>query len=147
MKLSQLNARAKADAGVEIPLRDHITGKPLIDGDKPLMVIVRGSAAHLDEDAMRASILARKALETMAKDGEAVLTEDMHRITIMQALPYVAGFRNVELDDGSPATEADARAVLDLTKWREPTEAQPGISFAQQVIAAVAEADAALGNG
>jgi hypothetical protein len=127
-----------------MPLRHRKTNEPLIDGDKPLMVIVKGSEARLDPDAVRTALQAQKDLRS--HEGDVILTEDLHRATVLQAIPHVAGFRNVELEDGTPATAADAATVLNLTKWRMPTEAEPGMSFAQQVLAFVAEADAALGN-
>lgn len=145
MKITELDARAKAGKGVEMHLRDHYTDEPLMDGDKPLIVLVKGTQAHMDPEAVRAGLQARKA--ALAGDDGLVLTEDLHRATVLQALPYIAGFRNVEMEDGTPATAADAEAVLGLTKWRAPTDEQPGRSFAQQVLDFVAEADAALGNG
>lgn len=157
MKITELDARTKAGAGVEMHLRNHITDEPLLDGDKPLIVLVKGTQARMDPEAVRAGLIAQgkigaqlRKMKQAIENGEEpdpVIFEEVHRAKMLQALPYVAGFKNVEMEDGRPATVDDALTVLDLTRWRAPTEDKPGRSFAQQVLDFVAEADAALGNG
>ena len=152
MKLSAINRRARSDAGLPLHLRDPETNEPLMDGDKALMILVRGSAGPEAQNASRAAIRYLREL----REGEAKIevAEDFHQLVVRQALPFVAGLVNFERDDGTPATVDDAYAVLDsvLSKPLKVDEDGKPIkdqrrSFAQQVLDFVSEADRELGNG
>ena len=143
MNFADLDMRGRADAGRELQLRHPVTNEPLTDeAGNPLIVLVRGSTGPLAQEGIRASVRVARDL----KGVEAEIVEDIHRFAVSQAVPFIAGFRNVDSEPGQPATVDDAERFLNLTIWRAPTEAEPGKSFAQQVLDFVGEVDRFLAH-
>lgn len=96
---------------------DPWTGEPMMDGDKPCRVIVRGTASKSVQAAMRAkakaAMMSKKAKGDDA-DEEARVMEDVHMQLCEGAAPFIVGFENVKNGD-KPATADDAMWFLDLT--------------------------------
>tara|TARA_R110002020_G_scaffold95937_10_gene230127 strand:+ start:7860 stop:8369 length:510 start_codon:yes stop_codon:yes gene_type:complete len=117
MDFNQFNTRAHAEAGTPMQIVDPWTGEPMMDGDKPCRVIVRGTASKSVQAAMRAkakaAMMSKKAKGDDA-DEEARVMEDVHMQLCEGAAPFIVGFENVKNGD-KPATADDAMWFLDLT--------------------------------
>lgn len=117
MDFNQFNARAHAEAGTPMQIVDPWTGEPMMDGDKPCRVIVRGTASKSVQAAMRAkakaAMMSKKAKGDDA-DEEARVMEDVHMQLCEGAAPFIVGFENV-MNGDKPATADDAMWFLDLT--------------------------------
>lgn len=113
MDFSKLDSRTRAEKGVPMQILDPWTGEPIMDGDKPCRVIVRGTASRTAQAQMRER--QRAAMEKKPKDGEeeARVMEDIHDELCESAAPFIVGFENVSNGD-KPATADDARWFLDL---------------------------------
>ncbi|WP_411975926.1 hypothetical protein [Sulfitobacter faviae] len=115
---AKYNSRAAAEAGAPMQLLDpNYPHEPIMDGDKPCRVIVRGVASK----SMQAKLRAKQKAAMMSKkakgddeEDEARVMEDVHMQLIEGAAPFVVGFENVERD-GKPATVDDVEWFLDLT--------------------------------
>jgi hypothetical protein len=114
---SNYNARDAAEKGTPMQLMDPWTGEPIMDGDKPCRVIVRGTASRSMQAKMRAkqkaAMMSKKAKGDDADDEVRVL-EDVHMQLCEGAAPFIVGFENVSKGD-KPATAEDAEWFLDLT--------------------------------
>jgi hypothetical protein len=116
MDFTKFDTRARAEAGTPMQILDPWSGEPMMDGDKPCRVIVRGTASKSIQSAMRAKQRAKMQSEKDGgkKDTEAVVMEDIHNQLCEAAAPYISGFENVSFGD-VPATADDAMRFLDLT--------------------------------
>jgi hypothetical protein len=117
MDFNNYNSRAAAETGQPMQIMDPWTGAPIMDGDKPCRVIVRGTASK----SMQAKLRAKQKAAMMAKkakgkddDDEARVMEDIHNQLCEAAAPFIVGFENVTKGD-KPATAEDAEWFLDLT--------------------------------
>lgn len=111
------NSRAAAETGQPMQIMDPWTGEPIMDGDKPCRVIVRGTASK----SMQAKMRAKQKAAMMSKkdkgkddDDDARVMEDVHNQLCEGAAPFIVGFENVSKGD-KPATADDAEWFLDLT--------------------------------
>ena len=115
MDFSKFDSRAQAEIGTPMQIMDPWTGEPMMDGDKPCRVIVRGTASKSMQAKMR-----EKQKLAMAKkkpkdgDDDARVMEDVHNQLCEGAAPFIVGFENVAKGD-KPATAMDAEWFLDLT--------------------------------
>lgn len=124
MDFNQFNARAHAEAGTPMQIVDPWTGEPMMDGDKPCRVIVRGTASKSVQAAMRAkakaAMMSKKAKGDDA-DEEARVMEDIHMQLCEGAAPFIVGFENVHRGkrlctvDGVEDDVSDVVWFLDLT--------------------------------
>jgi len=118
MDFNKYNSRAYAETGSPMQILDPWTGEPMMDGDKPCRVIVRGTASKSVQAAMRAkqkaAIMSRKAKGAKPEDEEVRVMEDVHNTLCEEAGPYILGFENV-MNGDKPATAEDALWFLDLT--------------------------------
>ena len=118
MDFNTQDARAHAEAGSAMQIMDPWTGEPMMSGDKPCRVIVRGTASKSVQAAMRAkqkaAIMSKKAKGDTADDDEARVMEDVHMQLCEGAAPFIVGFENV-LNGTKPATAEDAMWFLGLT--------------------------------
>ena len=131
----------------EIPRQLHLRGPdglPMVDGDKPVIVLHKGASAP----SVQAAVLdyARKQM-TAPKVDDPLVPLIMHEDSIRKALLLITGFQNMERD-GKPCTAADAEWVLRKTMWKGARGADGKLlrpSFAQQVLeAAESEPDPLL---
>ena len=118
MDFSKFDSRAVAEAGQPMQIVDQWTGEPIMDGDKPCRVIVRGTASRSMQAKLRAkqkaAMMSKKAKGDDAEEDEARVMEDVHMQLCEGAAPYIVGFENVSKGD-KPATADDAEWFLDLT--------------------------------
>jgi hypothetical protein len=117
MDFSKFDSRAQAEAGFDMQIVDEWTGEPMMDGDKPCMVIVRGASSPTMQAKMRAAqkaaMMSEKAKGKDEDDGPLVM-EDTHKQLCESAAGFIMGFKNVNRGD-VPATADDALWFLDLT--------------------------------
>jgi hypothetical protein len=117
MDFSKFDTRARAEVGVAMQIMDSITGDPIMDGDKPCRVILRGVASRSIQEQQRARLTA--AAQKQTEDGEVSVRvmEDIHAELCEAAAPFILGFENVARpeDGGRPLTAEDAMWFLDLT--------------------------------
>ena len=117
MDFNKFDSRAKAEAGTAMQIMDPWTGDPMMDGDKPCKVILRGTASKSMQAKMRAkqkAAMMSKKTKGKDDDEEARVMEDIHNQLCEAAEPYIMGFKNVNNGD-RPATADDAMWFLNLS--------------------------------
>ena len=115
MDFNKFDSRALAEVGTPMQIMDPWSGEPMMDGDKPCRVIVRGSASKTMQSLMRSKQRDAMAAHKKGKgDDEARVMEDVHNQLCEGAVPFVVGFENVSNGD-VPATAADAAWFFDLS--------------------------------
>jgi len=116
MDFSKFDSRAQAEIGTPMQILDVWTNEPMMDGDKPCRVIVRGTASKTMQAKMRAkqkaAMMSKK--DKGDKDDVARVMEDIHNQQCEAAAPFIVGFENVSRGD-KPATAEDAEWFLDLS--------------------------------
>lgn len=114
MDFTKLDNRAAAETGARHHILHPVTREPMGKGKDAAIVIVRGVASRTVQAAIRIKQKSRAA--NAKSDSLKKIMDDTHNDSIDSALPYIAGFENVEMD-GKPVTtdEADIRRWLDLT--------------------------------
>lgn len=137
MDFSAFNSRRGAEAGAEMTIRHPVTGEPILHGDKPCVVIVRGTESPSAQAAL-AAVRKRRMGEEKGKgksdDGQSMA--DLHASLVDAAVPLIMGFRHVSLS-GRELTADDAQEFLDLNMvtLELDDEGQPkALSFAEQVL-------------
>lgn len=128
MDFSQFDSRTAADVGAEMAIMHPATGSPILHGEEPCIVVVRGAEGPSAQAALRAARKRRAGTEP--KEDERTL-EDVHNSLVDAAEPLIVGFRHVSLG-GKELTAADARAFLGLNMLNGQEGEQ---SFAEQVLA------------
>lgn len=115
MDFNKFDSRAQAETGTPMQIMDPWTGEPMMDGDKPCRVIVRGVASKTMQAKMRAKQkAAMMSKKSKGDDDEARVMEDVHNQLCEGAAPFIVGFENVNRGDVA-ATADDADWFLDLT--------------------------------
>ena len=118
MDFNKFDSRAIAEAGSPMQILDVWTDEPMMDGDKPCRVILRGTASASMQAKMRAAqkaaMMSKKSKGKDAEDDEARVMEDIHNQMCEAAAPFIMGFENVKNGD-KPATAEDAIWFLNLT--------------------------------
>jgi len=114
MDFSKFDSRAQAEIGTPMQILDQWTSEPMMDGDKPCRVIVRGTASKTMQGRMRDKQRAAMSRKGKDKDEEARVMEDVHNQLCESAAPFIVGFENVSRGD-RPATAEDAEWFLDLS--------------------------------
>lgn len=115
MDFNKFDSRSRAEAGAPMQILDPITGEPIMDGDKPCRVIVRGVASKSMQAKLREK--QKAAMANKPKEGEedeARVMDDVHRQLCEGAAPFIVGFENVNKGD-KPATVDDVEWFLDLS--------------------------------
>tara|TARA_R110000850_G_scaffold236171_1_gene361011 strand:+ start:660 stop:1169 length:510 start_codon:yes stop_codon:yes gene_type:complete len=117
MDFNKFDSQAIAEAGTAMQILDEWTNEPMMDGDKPCKVILRGTASASMQAKMRAAqkaaMMSKKAKGKDDEDDARVM-EDVHNQMCEAAAPFIMGFENVNNGD-KPATAADAIWFLKLT--------------------------------
>lgn len=168
MDFSKFDNRTPAENGLPMDVKDPDTGEIVTHEGQPCQVIVRGTASKTIQDSIR-----RQQQEQMAKpkpkEGEsqeeekARVLEDVHESLVTQAIPFVAGFVNIERPDGRgtrplTADEDDVRWFLGLTfptlglaaekdEKGESKFEMKNEPFAQQVLTFASRSFSSMGNG
>lgn len=122
MDFGNFDTRAAAEIARAIPIRAQATGEPILDGDKPCEVIIRGAASRSAQASAKAQATARAAFakQNRAKGDDAKVAGDLHTQLVQAAIPLIVGFHNVQRkgDDGKlrdlTGDEEDVKWFLDL---------------------------------
>lgn len=149
MDFSQFDERGRDEAGTPHPILHPDTGAPIIDPETgaPCMVLVRGITAP----SVVAAEVARSRSGMFTPEAAKQLTlPEAHDKAVEVALPFIAGFQNVNRGD-RPATEEDAAWFLSMNMPRLGTGPDGEITianktFAQQILDIVQQQRATLGN-
>lgn len=132
MDFNSFNSRALAETGAEMTIRHPGTGKPILHGEDPCVVIVRGTESASAQAALKAARQRRMGEEKPDEAGRSL--EDLHSDMVEAALPLILGFRHVSLG-GKDLTAADARAFLGLNMINGEQDADgKGLSFVEQIL-------------
>ncbi len=148
MDFSKFDQRGRDEAGIPFPILHPETGQPIVDPDsgKTCMVLVRGPTAP---SVTKAEAARFRAGVMTAEDAAKKTLAEVHDYTVEVALPFIAGFENVNRGD-EPATEADAAWFLSLNFPRIEKDGDgwkiANKTFAQQIADRVTEAREQLGN-
>lgn len=149
MDFSQFDQRGRDEIGTPHQILHPDTKEPVVDPDTglPCMVLVRGPTAP---SVTRAEVARSRAGMMTAETVEAMTLHEAHDRAVEVALPFIAGFQNVNRGD-APATEADAAWFLgmNMPRFEKGEDGQFFIAnktFAQQIIDIVTAGRAALGN-
>ena len=119
--LSKFDSRTAAETPRPYHLRHQGNGEPIIDGDTPCIVLVKGAASRSAQSAIRAEeqerMKALKGARNKAEETQAL--EDLHQTLCKAAARFIAGFEGMQTagDDGQPRAmdERDIAKFLDLT--------------------------------
>jgi len=117
MDISKFDSRTRAEAGAPMQIKDPISKEPIMDGDKPCRVIVRGTASKSMQAKMREkqkALMAKKPKKGKDDEDEARVMEDVHQQLCEGAAPFIVGFENMERE-GRPMTLDDVEWFLDLS--------------------------------
>lgn len=164
---SKFDNRGPAETGQRLELLDPSVreGEPLLDGQKPCAVIVRGSTARSVQMEMRKRQKAKMTGKNGGKAEEARVMEDVHADLCDTAAPLIVGFENIHRDGRALTTEPDdVRWFLDLTfpvmGVKEDEDGEPILNaagnvqfqmrnnpFAKQIADFSSEQALKLGNG
>lgn len=143
MDFTKLDSRTAADTARPLHIRHQVTGEPIMDGDKPCIVMVMGSASRSIQTAIKNQAQADMRRAKNEKDDARAL-EDLQSAMIVAAERLIVGFENINRGD-KPATKADAAWFLDLNfvsmshqlrkdegEWRKASFAQQVVDFAAE---------------
>ena len=116
MDFSTFDTRSTAEAGTPMQIKDAFTGEPIMDGDKPCRVLVRGVASKTAQAEMRERQRAAMTAEPETDADDTRVMEDAHNDLCGAAAPFIIGFENVDRGDRPcEATPDDIEWFLDLT--------------------------------
>lgn len=117
MDFTAFNSRAAAEAGAAMTILHPVEGTPIMHGDEPCAVIVRGTESPSAQKALAALRKARMAEKQPAGEDAPAKDDDsmaeLHESLVEAAVPLVLGFKHVSLGDRE-LTAADAREFLNL---------------------------------
>lgn len=114
MDFSKFDTRGRAERGTPMQILDEWSREPIMDGDKPCRVLVKGIASASFQASQREKL---RAASGKAKKDDTRVMEDVHNSLIADAMPFIAGFENIEHADGHAleATAEDIRWFLNLS--------------------------------
>lgn len=141
MDFSNLDSRTGGENGAPLHILHPITGKPMMDGDKPCIVHVTGAEAP----SFQAAAKELNAAQMKAEDTDDQKTlEDLHHEIVGRAKHLITGFENIE-NGGEPATP-EWFLNLQMIDFRAAQKGKVDLSFASQVLAFANDRANYLGN-
>ena len=141
MDFGKFDSRAAAEQGRDLQLKHPATGDLIFDGDKPCIVVVRGTESREAQKAL-AKIRSMK-MQADGKEDEASL-EEMHAKLVETAMPLVVGFKNISRGDNAAKAPADIEWLLNLQLINGVDGEK---SFVEQVVDFATKRANFLGNG
>ena len=111
MDFTAFDSRAAAEQGRELHLQHPATAEPIFDGDKPCIVIIRGTESR---EAQAALAKIRKMKVAEDKEADEASLEDMHGRLVETAMPLVIGFKNINRGDKPAKAPDDVEWFLNL---------------------------------
>jgi hypothetical protein len=146
MDFTKFDSRAAAEQGRDLHLQNPATAEPIFDGDKPCIVVVRGTESREAQAALakwrRIKMAQDKKDGKDSGDDEASL-EDMHQRLVETAIPLVIGFKNINRGDKPAKAPADVEWFLNL-QLINGVEGER--SFVEQVVNHATKRSNFLGN-
>lgn len=113
-------------------IRHPGTGNPILHGEEPCVVMVRGTESASARAALKAARQRRMGEEKPDEAGRSL--EDLHVDMVEAVLPLILGFRHVSLGC-KELTAADAAAFLSLNMINGEQGADgKGLSFVEQIL-------------
>lgn len=151
MDFTKKDARGAAEVPMFCALRWPETGEPIMDGGKPVGVMVLGAMARSVQAALKDEARA-KMQSAKDKDDELRALEDIQRDFVKSASRLTVGFVGVQRGDREAIAPDDCEWFYDLNLFSTasltaPKKGWQGQSFAQQVLAFSNDASNYLGNG
>jgi hypothetical protein len=143
MDFTAFDSRAAAEQGRELHLQHPATGEPIFDGDKPCIVIIRGTESR-EAQAALAKIRKIKVAEDDDKKADEASLEDMHGRLVETAIPLVIGFKNINRGDKHAKAPDDVEWFLNLQLINGVDGER---SFVEQVVNYATKRSNFLGNG
>lgn len=143
MDFGKFDSRAAAEEGRDLQLEHPATGELIFDGDKPCIVVVRGTESR---DAQKALAKVRK-MKMQADNGESpdeLSLEEMHSRLVETATPLVVGFKNINRGNKAATVPDDVEWFLNL-QLINGVEGEK--SFVEQVVNFATKRANFLGNG
>ena len=119
--LNTFDVRSAAEKPIPLHLRHQSSGAPIMDGDTPCIVLVKGASSRSAQAAIRAEEQERmRALKEAKTDADqAQALEDLHQTLCKAAARFIAGFQGMQTtgEDGNPRAmdSRDITRFLDLT--------------------------------
>jgi hypothetical protein len=141
MDFTAFDSRAAAEQGRELHLQHPATAEPIFDGDKPCIVIIRGTESR---EAQAALAKIRKMKVAEDKEADEASLEDMHGRLVETAMPLVIGFKNINRGDKPAKAPDDVEWFLNL-QLINGIEGER--SFVEQVVNYATKRSNFLGNG
>ncbi len=141
MDFTAFDSRAAAEQGRELHLQHPATAEPIFDGDKPCIVIIRGTESR---EAQAALAKIRKMKVAEEKEADEASLEDMHGRLVETAIPLVIGFKNINRGDKPAKAPEDVEWFLNL-QLINGIEGER--SFVEQVVSYATKRSNFLGNG
>lgn len=149
MDFSTFDQRGRDEAGRAHQILHPDTQEPVFDPDSgaACMVLVRGPTAP---SVVRAEVARSRSAMITEEDAASMTLAEVHERNVEVALPFIAGFQNVNRGD-KPATEADAAWFLGMNmprieKAEDGSFHMANKTFAQQIIDVVLAEREKLGN-
>ena len=149
MDFTKKDARGAAETAQFCALRWPETGKPIMDGDKPVGAMVVGASARTVQAALKAD--QRAKLQSAKGEDETRALADIQADLVKSAARLTTGFVGVQRGD-KDATAEDAEWFYDLNMFSTSSLLTPkpgqwqNQSFAQQVLSFSNDAANYLGN-
>lgn len=141
MDFSTFDSRAAAELGRELHIKHPATGEPIYDGDKPCVVIVRGTESRKAQAAL--SKVRKAKMDGEEENLSAATIEDMHAKLVETAKPLVVGFKNINRGDEPAKAPKDVDWFLNLQLINGIEGEQ---SFVEQIVAFATKRSNFLGN-
>jgi hypothetical protein len=142
MDFTAFDSRAAAEKGRDLHIKHPATGELIFDGEKPCIVVVRGTESR-EAQAALSRLRKMKVAEGDEKADETTL-EDMHQRLVETATPLVVGFRNINRGN-KPATAPDDVAWFLNLQLINGVDGEQ--SFVEQVVSYATKRSNFLGNG
>ena len=140
MDFTAFDSRAAAEQGRELHLQHPATAEPIFDGEKPCIVIIRGTESR---EAQAALAKIRKMKVADDKEADEASLEDMHGRLVETAIPLVIGFKNIQRGDKPAKAPEDVEWFLNL-QLINGIEGER--SFVEQVVSYATKRSNFLGN-
>lgn len=152
MDFTKKDARGAAEVPMFCALRWPETGEPIMDGGKPVGVMVLGAMARSVQATLRDEARAKMQAAKGKLDDETRALEDIQRDFVKSASRLTTSFVNVQRGDRDAVAPDDCEWFYDLNLFStasltNPKDGWQGQSFAQQVLSFSNDAANYLGNG
>lgn len=125
MDFSNFDARASAEKARDIQIKDQETGLPIMDGEKPCIVTIRGMSSRSVQNQIKAENAAKMSAKKTDKKDKDLSDATAQKNLAEGAARVVIGFKNIQRNDGGKvrdltASPEDMAWFFDLTFFSTP---------------------------